>query len=91
MSRKANISLNFLDPGKTYKATIYADTKDADYEKNPMSYKITNVLVNNKSKLPIYLAPGGGSAITIQYASKADIKALKSIDNKSFIEKWEKK
>ncbi|MGB4905976.1 MAG: glycoside hydrolase family 97 catalytic domain-containing protein, partial [Saprospiraceae bacterium] len=91
VSRKANISLNFLDPGKTYKATIYADTKDADYEKNPMSYKITNVLVNNKSKLPIYLAPGGGSAITIQYASKADIKALKSIDNKSFIEKWEKK
>lgn len=91
VSRKANINLGFLDAGKTYKATIYADCKDANYKTKSQNYKITNVLVNNKSKLPLYLAPGGGSAVSFQPASAADLKSVKKIDNKSFWEKWEKR
>ncbi len=90
-SRKANISLSFLDPGKTYKATIYADTKNADYISKPMCYKIASALVTSKSKMPLYLAPGGGAAVSFQYASSADMKALKKIDNKTFLKAWEKK
>ena len=38
--RVSNIRLNFLDPGKNYIATIYADGEDADYETRPQSYTI---------------------------------------------------
>lgn len=35
------LKLDFLDKGRKYEATIYADAKDADYEKNPKAYTIT--------------------------------------------------
>jgi hypothetical protein len=63
--RTSTISLSFLDPGKKYVATIYADGKDAHYEKNPQAYAIRKVAVTNKSKLTQYCAPGGGYAISI--------------------------
>jgi hypothetical protein len=37
--REFNISLNFLDEGN-YEAKIYMDSSDANWETNPMSYKI---------------------------------------------------
>ncbi|MBP1613516.1 MAG: alpha-glucosidase [Bacteroidetes bacterium] len=61
----SNLSLDFLDPGKKYQATIYADTKDADYEKNPQAYQITHRVVTNKTKLELKAAPGGGYAISL--------------------------
>lgn len=63
--RTSQISLSFLDPGKTYVATIYADAKDAHYETNPQAYTITKVNVTNKSEITQYCAPGGGYAISI--------------------------
>jgi hypothetical protein len=63
--RTSEISLSFLDPGKTYVATIYADAKDAHYEKNPQAYTINKVNVTNASKLSQYCAPGGGYAISV--------------------------
>ena len=65
-SRASTINLNFLDPGKKYIATIYADAKNAHYEKNPQAYTIRKVSVNSRSKLTQYCAPGGGYAISIQ-------------------------
>ena len=44
------ISLDFLEKGKNYIATIYADTKDTDYKSNPQSYQIVKGLVNSKNK-----------------------------------------
>ena len=32
------LKLDFLDKGRKYEATIYADAKDADYEKNPKAF-----------------------------------------------------
>nr|WP_320057513.1 glycoside hydrolase family 97 protein [uncultured Bacteroides sp.] len=61
----SNLSLDFLDPGKKYQATIYADAKNADYEKNPQAYQITHRVVTNKTKLKLKAAPGGGYAISL--------------------------
>lgn len=63
--RTSTISLDFLDKGKKYEATIYADAKDADYKTNPQAYKITKQKVTNKSKLKMTSAAAGGYAISI--------------------------
>jgi len=68
--RTSNISLSFLEPGKKYTATIYADAKDAHYKTNPQAYTIKKVTVTNKSKLSTYVAPGGGYAISFAEEKK---------------------
>lgn len=63
---EAEISLGFLDKGKKYTATIYADADDADWKLNPEAYKITQQTVTAKSMLKLKLAKGGGTAISIK-------------------------
>jgi len=63
--RNTTISLDFLTPGKKYKATIYQDGKTAHWEKNPINYEIKTIEVTSKSKLKLNLAAGGGTAISI--------------------------
>lgn len=75
-SRNSFISLNFLDKGKKYVATIYADADNADWKENPEAYKITKYLVNAGTKLNLKLAKGGGAAISIKPATDVD-KGLK--------------
>ena len=62
-ARKTVLKLNFLTPGKKYKATIYEDGKDAHWEKNPKSYAIKTIQVTSESKIKLNLANGGGAAI----------------------------
>ena len=62
--RTLDIPMSFLDPGKTYVATIYADAPDADYKKNPQAYTITTRDVTSSDVIPITMAPGGGFAIS---------------------------
>ncbi len=62
---KSNITLDFLDAGKTYTATIYEDGKNASFDKNPQSYNIRKIKVKKGSKLSITSARGGGYAISI--------------------------
>ncbi|WP_445456775.1 glycoside hydrolase family 97 protein [Flavobacterium sp. HNIBRBA15423] len=64
-ARTATISLDFLEKGKKYEATIYADAKDADYKTNPQAYQITKQKVNSKSKLKMASAAAGGYGISI--------------------------
>ena len=61
----SNVSLDFLDPGRKYTATIYTDAPTAHYEKNPQAYTIKQMKVTNKSKLTLRAASGGGYAISI--------------------------
>ena len=61
----AHVSFDFLDPGRKYIATIYADGPTAHYEKNPQAYTIKQMKVTNKSKLTLRAASGGGFAISI--------------------------
>jgi glucan 1,4-alpha-glucosidase len=77
-SRTAMAALDFLDAGKQYAATIYADAKDADWEKNPMVYEIKSYLVNNKTVLKLALANGGGAALSLKAATPMDLKKLKN-------------
>ena len=64
---KTNIALDFLTPGKTYTATIYADAKGTAWNKNPESYVIKKIKVNYKTVLKNLVAGvGGGFAISIQ-------------------------
>ncbi|MEJ5961156.1 glycoside hydrolase family 97 protein [Pedobacter immunditicola] len=78
-SRTSKISFDFLDAGKTYIATIYADAKDAHYKTNPQAYNIRKVIVTNKSKLVQFSAPGGGYAISFEEANKTQTKGLKRL------------
>jgi len=64
-ARTSTISLDFLEKGKKYEATIYADAADAHYKTNPQEYKITKQKVTYKSKLQLTTAPGGGYGISI--------------------------
>jgi hypothetical protein len=76
-SRTSKISFDFLDAGKTYAATIYADAPDAHYKTKPQAYSIRQILVTGKSTLSQYCAPGGGYAISLKEADAAQLKALK--------------
>jgi hypothetical protein len=62
--RILGVSLNFLDEGKKYTATIYSDTEDSHWDKNPIAYKIESKTVISSDKLTLKLAPGGGAAIS---------------------------
>lgn len=62
----STLRLDFLTPGKKYQATIYADGKDASWDKNPQSYTITTQTVTSKSVLKLKSASGGGFAISIK-------------------------
>ena len=62
----SELTLDFLDPGRKYEATIYADGKDAHYRNNPQAYTITRKKVTNKTRLKLKAAPGGGYAISIK-------------------------
>jgi hypothetical protein len=76
-ARTSKIGFEYLDAGKTYVATIYADAKDAHFKTNPQAYNIRQILVTSKSVLDQYCAPGGGYAISLKEADAAQMKALK--------------
>ena len=64
-ARTAVVKLDFLDKGKKYVCAIYQDGKNADYEKNPKSYKIVHKTVKKGDVLKINEARGGGFAISL--------------------------
>lgn len=65
-ARNYTLDYNFLPPGKTYEATIYADAPDGDGFDNPEVYTITTKTVDSTSKDKIHMARGGGFAISIK-------------------------
>ena len=76
-ARTSSFTLDFLEPGKQYVATLYADGKDADYKENPTSYQIKKGIVTNKTKMSVKLARSGGFALSLIEATPADKKAVK--------------
>ena len=62
---KSNIKLDFLQKGTKYACTVYADAKNADYEKNPKAYVITKRIVKKGDVLKIDEARGGGFAVSV--------------------------
>lgn len=78
-TRVSKLSFDFLEEGKNYIATVYADAKDAHYKTNPQAYTITRYAVTKKSKLLQQSAPGGGFAISIEEVGKERLKRLKKL------------
>lgn len=77
---RSNLTFEYLEPGKKYIATVYADAKDAHYEYNPQAYTIRKGILTNKSKLTLAAAPGGGYAISvIEVTNPEEIKGLKKL------------
>jgi alpha-glucosidase len=70
--RTLQAQLDFLDPGTTYVAEIYADGSGADWETNPLPVVIVEGLVDSSTTLAIHLAPGGGQAIRFRLATAED-------------------
>ena len=60
------LKFDFLDKGRKYEATIYADAKDADYEKNPKAYTITKRTIKKGDVLKLQQVRGGGFAISLK-------------------------
>jgi len=73
------LSLDFLELGRQYIATVYADAPDAHYKTNPQAYVIRKGLVDAKTVLRLKVAPGGGYAISIIEATKDELKGLKKL------------
>lgn len=65
-ARRLDLPLDFLDAGKTYRATIYEDGPDADYETNPYPMTIRQIEVTSESTLHLNLARSGGAAVRIE-------------------------
>ena len=59
------VKLDFLDKGRKYNCTIYADGKNADYKNNPQAYTITHKTVKRGDVLKIKQASGGGFAVSL--------------------------
>lgn len=77
--RTAIIPFNYLDENTSYIATVYGDAHTAHWQTNPMAYNIQRYVVNSKSVLKQKLAAGGGVAISLKKATKAELKGLKKL------------
>lgn len=64
--REITIDFSFLEEGKSYKALIYKDGKEAHWDDLPLSYEIEEILFTNNARQTFYLAAGGGLAISLK-------------------------
>jgi alpha-glucosidase len=65
-ARDVTLALDFLDPAKSYTATVYKDGEGATYEtdaRHRIAY--ATLTVKKGDTLPLWLAPGGGAAIRL--------------------------
>ena len=65
-ARNIDIALDFLDEGAAYRAMIYEDGPEADYEQNPYEMTIRQINVVKGDTLHLRLARSGGAAIRIE-------------------------
>ena len=65
LARNFELNFNFLEPGKNYSAKIYSDGEGAHYKNNPTVVDIKELEINAETKLAIYMAPGGGFALSL--------------------------
>lgn len=68
----SEISFDFLDPGKTFVATVYADAPSADYRTNPQAYTVTQYRCDNRSRLVQKAVAAGGYAVSFREATPED-------------------
>lgn len=62
-ARTLEVSLDFLEPGRSYRAQIYRDGPSADWQGVREDIVIEERVVTSAETLTLALAPGGGQAI----------------------------
>ena len=65
-ARNLDVALGFLDEGAAYRAIIYEDGPEADYERNPYEMTIRQIKVAKGDVLHLHLTRSGGAAIRIE-------------------------
>ena len=69
-ARSLEVSLDFLDESATYRAIIYEDGPEADFERNPYEMTIRQIAVTKADTLHLRLARSGGAAVRIEKAKQ---------------------
>lgn len=64
-AHKVRVPLSYLDDGE-YVAEIYRDHETAHYRDNPLAISIETTTVNKTNFIDIWMAPGGGFAISLK-------------------------
>lgn len=64
-ARTVDVPMSFLKPGVKYLATFYTDTPEAHSDTNSQAYAIHTENVTSNTVSSVYMAPGGGFAISI--------------------------
>jgi len=65
-AHETSVKLDFLTPGVTYEAVIYADDPAADCDTNSQAYTITRRKVDASTVLDLKMVRGGGFAISLR-------------------------
>ena len=65
-ARTLRVPLQFLDPEREYRATIYRDGDDADWKTNPYAYVIEEREFDADELFELRLAAGGGIAVRLR-------------------------
>lgn len=65
-ARTLPVTLEFLTPGRRYRAQIYRDGPSAGWQGNGLEIVIEDRIVTSKDSLSLALAPGGGQAIRFE-------------------------
>lgn len=76
--RSLEAPLDFLPLGSNFKATIYRDGEGAHWDENPSAFLIESFLVDQSTTLRLDLAPGGGTAVSLQPATAEDEERLQT-------------
>lgn len=79
LSRNYNLTLEFLSLDVPYVATIYGDSTETEFKRNPTAISINEYLVKKGDNLAVVMASGGGQAVHLYPAKVADVKHLKAI------------
>ena len=69
-ARELTVELDFLEPGRLYRAQIYRDGEEADWKTNPYSLVIEQKSVSSTDTLDLWLATSGGVAIRFKVEEK---------------------
>lgn len=64
-AHKVRVPLNYLEKDATYTAEIYRDHETAHFRDNPLAISIETTQVTNQNFIDIWMAPGGGFAISL--------------------------
>lgn len=64
-ARDITVTFDFLDEGKTYKASVYRDGAQAHFRNNPTSIEIEQMEIKKGDSKTFHLAEGGGLAISL--------------------------